>query len=83
MPLRRHEPGPRQNRKVRGHGIVRHREFSCDVARRQPVRLVLDQQAKHVEPRRLRQGGKSVTMNCGYGQGYAVRQVIDMVRGRA
>lgn len=28
----------------------------------------------------LRQGGKSVTMNCGYGQGYSVRQVIDMVR---
>jgi UDP-glucose 4-epimerase len=28
----------------------------------------------------LRKGGKSVTMNCGYGQGYSVRQVIDMVR---
>jgi UDP-glucose 4-epimerase len=28
----------------------------------------------------LRQGGKSITMNCGYGQGYSVRQVIDMVR---
>ncbi|MHB1104510.1 MAG: UDP-glucose 4-epimerase GalE [Devosia sp.] len=27
----------------------------------------------------LRQGGKSVTMNCGYGRGYSVRQVIDMV----
>jgi len=27
----------------------------------------------------LRQGGKSITMNCGYGKGYSVRQVIDMV----
>lgn len=27
----------------------------------------------------LRQGGKSITMNCGYGQGYSVRQVIEMV----
>lgn len=27
----------------------------------------------------LRQGGASVTLNCGYGQGYSVRQVIDMV----
>jgi UDP-glucose 4-epimerase len=28
----------------------------------------------------LRSGGKSTTMNCGYGTGYSVRQVIDMVR---
>jgi UDP-glucose 4-epimerase len=28
----------------------------------------------------LRAGGESTTMNCGYGQGYSVRQVIDMVR---
>ncbi|MDP1732274.1 MAG: UDP-glucose 4-epimerase GalE [Devosia sp.] len=28
----------------------------------------------------LRDGGTSVTMNCGYGRGYSVRQVIDMVR---
>ena len=28
----------------------------------------------------LRGGGRSVTLNCGYGQGYSVRQVIDMVR---
>jgi UDP-glucose 4-epimerase len=27
----------------------------------------------------LRGSGKSVTLNCGYGQGYSVRQVIDMV----
>ncbi len=27
----------------------------------------------------LRGGGRSVTLNCGYGQGYSVRQVIDMV----
>jgi UDP-glucose 4-epimerase len=27
----------------------------------------------------LRGGGDSVTLNCGYGQGYSVRQVIDMV----
>lgn len=27
----------------------------------------------------LRKGGKSVTLNCGYGRGYSVRQVIDMV----
>lgn len=28
----------------------------------------------------LRAGGQSTTLNCGYGQGYSVRQVIDMVR---
>jgi UDP-glucose 4-epimerase len=28
----------------------------------------------------LRQGGDSTTLNCGYGQGYSVRQVIDTVR---
>lgn len=28
----------------------------------------------------LRDGGTSTTMNCGYGQGYTVRQVIDAVR---
>jgi UDP-glucose 4-epimerase len=27
----------------------------------------------------LRHGGRSATLNCGYGQGYSVRQVIDMV----
>jgi UDP-glucose 4-epimerase len=27
----------------------------------------------------LRGGGRNVTLNCGYGQGYSVRQVIDMV----
>ena len=27
----------------------------------------------------LRQGGASTTLNCGYGQGYSVRQVVDMV----
>lgn len=27
----------------------------------------------------LRGGGRSVTLNCGYGRGYSVRQVIDMV----
>ena len=28
----------------------------------------------------LRKGGRSTTLNCGYGQGYSVRQVIGMVR---
>jgi UDP-glucose 4-epimerase len=28
----------------------------------------------------LRGGGRPVTLNCGYGQGYSVRQVVDMVR---
>ncbi len=28
----------------------------------------------------LRRGGGNLTLNCGYGQGYSVRQVIDMVR---
>jgi UDP-glucose 4-epimerase len=28
----------------------------------------------------LRAGGESTTLNCGYGRGYSVRQVIDMVR---
>jgi len=28
----------------------------------------------------LREGGASTTMNCGYGQGYSVRQVVDVVR---
>lgn len=30
--------------------------------------------------RYLRAGGQSTTLNCGYGQGYSVRQVIDVVR---
>lgn len=30
--------------------------------------------------RHLRQGGDSTTINCAYGQGYSVRQVVDMVR---
>lgn len=29
---------------------------------------------------RLRQGGESTTLNCAYGQGYSVRQVIDTVK---
>ena len=29
----------------------------------------------------LRRGGRSVTMNCGYGRGYSVRQVVDTVKG--
>ncbi|MHA6690657.1 UDP-glucose 4-epimerase GalE [Devosia sp. A449] len=28
----------------------------------------------------LRQGGQSTTLNCAYGQGFSVRQVVDMVR---
>jgi UDP-glucose 4-epimerase len=28
----------------------------------------------------LREGGESTTLNCAYGQGYSVRQVVDMVR---
>src|SRR5690606_8003330 len=27
----------------------------------------------------LRAGGASITLNCGYGDGYSVRQVLDMV----
>ncbi len=27
----------------------------------------------------LRQGGKAITLNCGYGEGFSVRQVIDVV----
>jgi UDP-glucose 4-epimerase len=30
--------------------------------------------------RHLRQGGDSTTLNCAYGQGFSVRQVVDMVR---
>jgi UDP-glucose 4-epimerase len=30
--------------------------------------------------RHLREGGDSTTMNCGYGRGYSVRQVIDTVK---
>jgi UDP-glucose 4-epimerase len=28
----------------------------------------------------LRNGGQSLTLNCGYGRGYSVRQVIDAVK---
>src|SRR5690606_9354803 len=28
----------------------------------------------------LRQGGQSTTLNCAYGQGFSVRQVVNMVR---
>jgi UDP-glucose 4-epimerase len=30
--------------------------------------------------RHLRQGGSSLTLNCGYGRGYSVREVIDVVK---
>ena len=43
---------------MRRHGILRHRECLGDVAGREPFRLVLRQQAKHVEARRLRKGGE-------------------------
>lgn len=28
----------------------------------------------------LREGGESITLNCGYGRGYSVREVVDVVR---
>jgi UDP-glucose 4-epimerase len=31
----------------------------------------------------LRQGGKSTTLNCGYGRGYSVRELITMVESVA
>ncbi|WP_310619847.1 UDP-glucose 4-epimerase GalE [Flexibacterium corallicola] len=36
--------------------------------------------AHYLALKRLRDGGKSIVMNCGYGDGYSVRQVIDAVK---
>ena len=58
MPLRRDERGARQNRQMRRHGVVRHREILRDVAGRQPFRFMLDQQAEDIEPGRLRERGE-------------------------
>ena len=45
-----------QDAEVRGHGVVRHGELPGDVAGWKSVRLVLHQQAEHVEAGRLGQG---------------------------
>ncbi|MEI5681578.1 MULTISPECIES: UDP-glucose 4-epimerase GalE [unclassified Mesorhizobium] len=36
--------------------------------------------AHYLALKRLRDGGKSITANCGYGQGYSVHEVIDAVK---
>ncbi len=42
---------------------------------------VLDLASAHVAALRyLRQGGKSLALNCGYGQGYSVREVVEAVK---
>ena len=50
---RRHEPRAGQDSQMRRHGVLRHRERLGDVTGGKPPRLVLRQQAKHVEPGRL------------------------------
>ncbi|MCL8382363.1 UDP-glucose 4-epimerase GalE [Xanthobacter aminoxidans] len=43
---------------------------------------VTDLASAHVAAlERLRGGGESITLNCGYGQGYSVKEVVDVVRG--
>ena len=56
--LRRHQSRAGQDRQMRRHGVLRHRQRLGDIAGREPLRLVLHQQPEHVEPRRLRQRGE-------------------------
>jgi DNA-binding transcriptional ArsR family regulator len=44
---------------MRGHGVLRDRQRTGDVARGKPVRPVLHQQAEYIQPGRLGQRGKS------------------------
>lgn len=42
---------------------------------------VCDLVSAHIEAlKHLRSGGSSATLNCGYGHGYSVREVVDMVK---
>ena len=58
-PLRGHQPGAGQDRKMGRHGVLRDRQRTGDVARGKPVRLVLHQQAENIQPGRLGQRGES------------------------
>lgn len=43
---------------MRRHRIVRHGHVASNVASRQTVRLMLDEQPEHIQPRGLRQCGE-------------------------
>ncbi len=43
---------------MRRQRVVRHDKLACDIAGGQSLRLVLHQQTKYLQPRRLRQRGK-------------------------
>ena len=53
------ETGPRQDRQMRRHGVLRNIEPPCKLAGSDTVRLPSDQQPKRVEPCRLGERGKS------------------------
>src|SRR5882757_790236 len=57
-PLRRYQLCPRQDRKMRGHGVLRYRQRLRDVASCEAVRFVLHQELEHIQPGRLRQRGE-------------------------
>src|SRR3954467_15352368 len=55
-PLGADEAGARQDPKMCGHGIVRHRQPTGDLAGWEAVRLMAHQEPEHVEARRLGEG---------------------------
>lgn len=59
LALRLDQPGARQHGEMGGHGVMRHGGPPRDLARRQALGFVRDQQPEHVETRRLGEGGKS------------------------
>src|SRR5882757_5250602 len=46
----RYQPRAGQDRKMRRHGVLRHRQRLGDVAGREPLRLVPHQQPEHIQP---------------------------------
>ena len=54
MPFGADQAGAGKDRKVRGHGILRHIKLARYLARGKTIRLMAHEQAKRVQARRLR-----------------------------
>ncbi len=60
MPLGGDQPGPRQHRQMRRHGVLRHLKQARHLPRRQPIGLMPHDQPKSLEPRGLPQSDKHI-----------------------
>ncbi len=54
LPLCVNQSGPREDREVRGHGVVGHGKSARDLPGRQSIRLVFNQEPEGIEPGALR-----------------------------